>query len=623
MHSFQGNSLNFIETAICYPYKSMKKTLLFIFILFTVLNVKAQLSTEEALAVQYYQTGDYEKAAIIYERLFNRTKNLSFYDPYFNSLLKTRKYTEAEKLARTQMKSQPEVYTYRVDIGRVYLEKGEESKSSEWFNSLIRSLPANEFAIKDLAITFYRAEAYDFSIKTLLTGRKLINNENAFIYDLLSLYRFRKDKVMLIQEYILLLGVNPQALQQAQNVLANILEDNNDYNMLKSALLRKLQKDPQNVVLTEFLTWQYVQQKDFDMAVRQSMALDRRLKEDGGRVYELSRLLIANQAYDQAIEVLNYLTDKGEQSRYYIPAKVDILNIKAKQLQSIKFSKTDLEKLEKDYRSLLNEFGRNTGTAFAIRQLARLQAYHLNKPAEASEELQSLLKLNGIPPLINGETKIELADIYLINGEIWEAALLYSQVEKAFPNDLLGQEARFKNAKLAYYQGDFIWSKAQLDVLKSSTSQLIANDALDLSLLISDNLQNEKDTLALKKFAQCDLLILKNETENALKMLDSINILFPGNSLADDILMSKARVFIQSNQEEKAVPQLQEIIDNFSTELWGDNAIFMLADLYESKLKQPEKAAELFQKIISEYPGSIFVIESRKRFRQLRGDKLG
>ena len=623
MHSFQGNSLNFMETAICYPYKSMKKTLLFIFILFTVLNVKAQLSTEEALAVQYYQTGDYEKAAIIYERLFNRTKNLSFYDPYFNSLLKTRKYTEAEKLARTLMKSQPEVYTYSVDIGRVYLEKGEESKSSEWFNSLIRNLPANEFAIKDLAITFYRAEAYDFSIKTLLTGRKLINNENAFIYDLLSLYRFRKDKVMLIQEYILLLGVNPQALQQAQNVLANILEDNNDYNMLKSALLRKLQKDPQNVVLTEFLTWQYVQQKDFDMAVRQSMALDRRLKEDGGRVYELSRLLIANQAYDQAIEVLNYLTGKGEQSRYYIPAKVDILNIKAKQLQSIKFSKTDLEKLEKDYRSLLNEFGRNTGTAFAIRQVARLQAYHLNKPAEASEELQSLLKLNGIPPLINGETKIELADIYLINGEIWEAALLYSQVEKAFPNDLLGQEARFKNAKLAYYQGDFIWSKAQLDILKSSTSQLIANDALDLSLLIADNLQNEKDTLALKKFAQCDLLILKNETENALKMLDSINILFPGNSLADDILMSKARVFIQSNQEEKAVPQLQEIIDNFSTELWGDNAIFMLADLYESKLKQPEKAAELFQKIISEYPGSIFVIESRKRFRQLRGDKLG
>lgn len=601
----------------------MKKTLLFLFIVMTSLSTKAQLSTEEALAVQYYQTGDFEKAAVIYEKLFNRTKNLSFYDPYFNSLLKTRHYNEAEKLARTQMKSHPEVFTYSVDIGRVYLEKGEESKSSEWFNNLIRNLPANEFAVKDLAITFYRAEAYDFSIKTLITGRKLVNNENAFIYDLLSLYRFRKDKTMLIQEYILLLGINPQALQQAQNVLSGILEDRNDYDILKSAILRKLQKDPQNVVMTEFLTWQYVQQKDFDMAVRQSLALDRRLKEDGGRIYELSRLLIANQAYEQAIEVLNYLKAKGQQGRYYIPARVDLLNVRAQQLKSVKLSKPDLEKLEGDYLSLLNEFGRNAGTTFAIRQLAKLQAYYLNKPKEAAEQLQTLIELNGIPPLVIGETKTELADIYLISEEMWEAALLYSQVEKAFTNDILGQEARFKNAKLAYFQGDFTWSKAQLDVLKSSTSQLIANDALDLSLLISDNLQNETDTAALIKYAKADLLILKNESEAAIKSLDSLHIIFPDNSLADDVLMAKARIFIKNNELQKAVAELQEILDNYSTELWGDDAIFMLADIYETRLEQPEKARELFQKIISDYPGSIFVIEARKRFRQLRGDKLG
>jgi TolA-binding protein len=589
----------------------------------TSLSTKAQLSTEEALAVQYYQTGDFEKAAVIYEKLFNRTKNLSFYDPYFNSLLKTRQYNEAEKLARTQMKSHPEVFTYSVDIGRVYLEKGEESKSSEWFNNLIRNLPANEFAVKDLAITFYRAEAYDFSIKTLITGRKLVNNENAFIYDLLSLYRFRKDKTMLIQEYILLLGINPQALQQAQNVLGGILEDRNDYDILKSAILRKLQKDPQNVVMTEFLTWQYVQQKDFDMAVRQSLALDRRLKEDGGRIYELSRLLIANQAYEQAIEVLNYLKAKGQQGRYYIPARVDLLNVRAQQLKSVKLSKPDLEKLEGDYLSLLNEFGRNAGTTFAIRQLAKLQAYYLNKPKEAAEQLQKLIELNGIPPLVIGEAKTELADIYLISEEMWEAALLYSQVEKAFTNDILGQEARFKNAKLAYFQGDFTWSKAQLDVLKSSTSQLIANDALDLSLLISDNLQNETDTAALIKYAKADLFILKNESEAAIKSLDSLHIIFPDNSLADDVLMAKARIFIKNNELQKAVAELQEILDNYSTELWGDDAIFMLADIYETRLEQPEKARELFQKIISDYPGSIFVIEARKRFRQLRGDKLG
>lgn len=187
----------------------------------------------------------------------------------------------------------------------------------------------------------------------------------------------------------------------------------------------------------------------------------------------------------------------------------------------------------------------------------------------------------------------------------------------------LASVGRFKNAKLAYFQGDFTWSKAQLDVLKSSTSQLIANDALDLSLLISDNLQNETDSAALLKYAQADLLVLKNQSGAAIKSLDSLHILFPNNSLADDILMAKARIFIKDNDIQKAVHELQEILNNYSTELWGDNAVFMLADLYETRLNQPEKARELFQKIISDYPGSIFVIEARKRFRELRGDKLG
>lgn len=428
---------------------------------------------------------------------------------------------------------------------------------------------------------------------------------------------------MLIQEYILLLSINPEALQQAQNVLGNILENKDDYDLLKSAILRRLQKDAQNVVLTEFLAWQYVQQKDFDMALRQTLALDRRLKEDGVRVFDLSKLLVANQAYEQGIEALNYLVAKGEKSRYYIAAKIDLLNLKAKQLYSGKLDKANLLTLESDYQSLLKEFGRSSGTAFAIRQLANLQAFYLRKPEESAIQLQKLLELPGITPAVIAQTKLELGDIYTLSGEVWEAALIFGQVEKSFPNEIYGQEARYKNARLAYFQGDFTWAKAQLDVLKSSTSQLIANDALNLSLLISDNLQNENDTAALKKYAEAELSIFKNQPEKALGILDSINTLYPSNSLADDILIAKSKIFISSNDLEQAVIQLQTIIDNYSTELWGDDAIFMLADIYETKLNQPEKAIVLYQKIINDYSGSLYIIEARKRFRQLRGDKLG
>jgi tetratricopeptide (TPR) repeat protein len=601
----------------------MIRIIFLLILIISSLGLKAQLSSEEALAMQYFQSGDFEKAGILYEKLFNRTKNTSFYDPYFNCLLKLKQFNEAEKLSRSLLKSNPDNFTYSVDIGRIYQEKGDQEKALEWFNTLIRTMPANEFAIKELAITLYRAEAYDFSIKAFMTGRKLLNNENAFNYDLLSLYRFRKDKPNLIQEYINLLSTNPEALPQAQSVLGNILEGSEDFNQLRTSILRRLQKEPQSIVMTEFLTWQYIQQKDFDMALRQTFALDRRLKEDGNRVFDLSRLLISNQAFDQAIESLNYLVSKGVNNNYYIPAKIELLNVKTKQLTSIKFSKENLINLENDFNALINEFGTSQGTVFAIRQLANLQAYYLEKPAIAAQQLEKLMEINGLPSQIIGQIKSDLGDIYILTGEVWEATLLYGQLEKAYANEPLGQEARYKNAKLAYYQADFIWAKAQLNVLKSSTSQLIANDALNLNLLISDNLQNETDTAALRKYAYADLMIFKNQPNKALTILDSIPVLYPGNLLADDVFMAKSKIYIKNNEFNQAIEQLMGIIENYPTELWGDDAVFILADLYETKLNQPDKAIELFQKIITDFPGSLYVIEARKRFRKLRGDKLG
>lgn len=601
----------------------MKRFFLLLLMALSSSGLMAQINSEEALAVQFFQTGEFDKAAVIYEKLFNRTKNPGYYDPLFTCYLKTKQYDEAEDLAKKLLKANPGNYTYAVDVGRIYQERGEQEKANDWFNKLIRELPANEFAIKDLAITFYRAEGYDFSVKALLNGRKLLNDESAFSYDLLSLYRFRKDKPMLIQEYLVVLNTNPDILPQAQNVLAAILEDKADYDLLKTALLRRLQKDPQNVAYTEFLTWQYIQQKEFDMAIRQTLALDRRLKEDGQRVFELSRLLLSNQAYDQAIEALNYLVAKGSEGKFYIPAKIDLLDAKTKQLTANKFNQADLLDLEKGYMSLLTEFGRSANTSFAIRKLANLQAFYLQKPMEAAEQLSQLVEMPGISPLVLAQAKLELGDIYILTGEVWEAVLLYGQVEKQFTNEPYGQEAKFKNAKLSYFQGDYVWSKAQLDVLKSSTSQLIANDALNLSLLISDNLQNESDTAALKKYSYADLLIFKNQPDKALALLDSLNILYPGNSLADDILMAKSKIFLKNNETDKAVAQLHEIADKHVSDLWGDDALFMLADLYETKLNQPAKALELYQKIITDFPGSLYVIEARKRFRMLRGDKLG
>ncbi|HEY0896621.1 MAG TPA: tetratricopeptide repeat protein [Sphingobacteriaceae bacterium] len=601
----------------------MKKLILLIFLLAGNVVTAQVNSTDEALAFQYFQNGEYEKAVVLYKKLYDQKNRTAVYDQYYEALLKLKSYDEAEQLARRQMKTAPGSYMYAVDLGRVYLERGDHKKAEEWFNKLIADLPKDELAIRDLATNFYRAEAYEMAVKTFNTGRKLLSNEQAFAFDLIGLYRFRKEKGLLITEYVNISVDNPSVIPQAQSVLAHILEDNDDYYVLKSALLRKLQKNPGNTGLSELLTWTYIQADDYPMALRQTIALDKRLREDGSRVFDLARLMFNDQELETTVEALEYIIAKGQENELYVPARIEMINVKSRLLAKGKLSRNQLYQLEKEYQELLQEFGKNARTAFAVRQLARLEAFELKKFREAEQLLEDLLQVPGLSPEVAAQVKLELGDIYILTGEVWEANLIYAQVEKQAGNAALGQEAKFRNARLSYYQGDFEYARAQLDVLKSATSQLIANDALNLSLLISENMQNSNDSAALRMYARSDKLLSISQDDAALKTLDSIDAMYPGHSLTDDILMSKARIYMNRGGFEEAAGFLQKLIDNYSYELWADDALFMLADMLENRLKQTEKAKVLYERIITDYPGSLFVAEARKRFRNLRGDKLG
>lgn len=596
-------------------------------LLLSFLHASAQRSAEDALAMQYYQNAEYDRAAIIYEKLFNRSPNPTlYYDQYLNTLIKIKRYDDAEKVVKRMMKDVPDYPSYKIDYGRVLQEQGHQAKANDWYNNIIRELPANEHAIREISIAFYRATAYDYATRALLQGRKILRDDNIFSYDLISLYRYQKNKPMLIQEYLNLLSApetQASMVNQAKNAFATVLENPEDYDQLKIALLKKMQKEPQSLAFPDLLAWQFYQQKEYNLALKQIISLDKRQKEEGERVYEFAATLIANKAYEPAIEALNYLVSKGKEQQYYIPAKIQLLNCKNQLLTNGKFSQDDLLQLEKDYKSLINEFGSTHNTVFAVKQLASLQAFHLSKLSEAESLLEGALKVPGLPRASIAALKLDLGDIYVLNNEPWEAALIYGQVEKEFPNEPNGQEAKFRGARLSYYQGEFNWAKAQLDVLKSSTSQLIANDALNLSLLIQENTASKEDTSALKKFAFADLLAFKNQSQRALSVLDSVQKLYPGNSLGDDILMTKAKIFLKKQEFQEAVIQLQLITQNHSFDLWADDAWFMLGDIYEIQLQDKEKAKQCFQKLITDFPGSILTSEARKRFRNLRGDTIG
>ncbi|RYD74162.1 MAG: tetratricopeptide repeat protein [Sphingobacteriales bacterium] len=601
---------------------------IFIFILFFYCSANAQslrmnrniAPDESALAIQYYQEGDYEKAAVLFEKLFSSPNNEGYFDIYFNTLLKLKKYDAAEKIVKKQIKLSPQSEMYSIALGKLYQEKGDAPAANKIFNDVISKLPKDEFKIRMLANSFYRFENYEYAIQTFKQGRKLMGDEKAFAFELLNIYRFKKDKPMLMQEYLDILPSTPQLLPQAEAVLSMVFEDKTDYQTFQAGILKKIQREPDTEIYIQLLTWNYIQQQEYDMALRQLIAYDKRTKADGGTLFNAIYTFVDNGAYETAIKAYEYLITKGKENQYYLPAKIEMLNTKYSIQTKGKYSKADLDLLAKDYQVLLDESGKNKNTLFAINKLANLQAYYLNQEPKAEKGLEEALQIPGINAQDIGQLKLDLGDIYILTEQPWEAFLVYEQVSKQFEGQAIGNEARYRSAKLSFYQGNFDYSNGQCLILKTATSQLIANDALNLSLLITDNTQMPADSSALKMYADAEMLVFRNLPDRAVKKLDSISISYPQNSLADAIMMSKAKILIKSEDFVNASVILKKMTDEFKDGIWTDDALFTLADLYEKKLNDIAQAKIYFQKLITDYPGSMFSAEARKRFRNLRGD---
>lgn len=583
--------------------------------------LKSQQLNDEVRAYQYFQQGNYEQAANLFEKVFKQSGNETSFELYISSLLKIKQYQLAESAVKKNQNAEPNKFIYPLLLAKVYQESGQSADATKLQNAVIERFAKDEFSVRELANTFYRFENYDLAIACFLQGRKALKSPQAFALELLSLYRLRKDKIALVDEYLNALPSYPQWINQAKSVLGNLFDSNTDYQNLQYLLLRKLQKEPQNEVFNDLLIWQYLQQKEYDMVLRQLLAKDRRSKNTSAEIYDMAGIFVQNKAFDVAIKAYTCLEEKGSNTEWYVPAKIQLVNCKYELTKQGLVNQQSVVQLTNDFKAIIKQYGNNRQTLFAVRRLAWLQAYQLKQADSAELQLEQALKNPELAPLEIGELKLELAAIYLLNKQTWDALLLYEQVAKTLENTNIGSEARFRSAKISFYQGNFAYAKSQADVLKSSSSQLIANDAIKLSLLITLHSQNTSDSLALLGYAQADRLQAINQPQAAIQKLDSLTQQFPNSSLSDDILVAKAKIYTNLQQYQQAEQQLKQLINDYPSSIWQDEAIFLLANLYEQQLAKKTEALSLYQKLLSDFAGSMFANEARTRFRQLRGDK--
>ena len=578
----------------------------------------------QRLGIQYYQTRDFEKALEIFSSLYPKDPSHVNYTYYLYALLELREYKEAEKLTKKQVKAHPGQLQYQVDVGYIYIRSSETEKGNKVFNNVINDLPANINVIKQVANTFYSRSQTEYAIKAYKRGKELMKGEYTFDIELANMYERNGNYTEMVETFLDHLEEYPEARENVQNRLQTAMTrdiDNALPDILRESLLVRYQKDPDEVYLNELLLWLSIQQKDFSFAFVQARSLDRRFSEDGYRVYEVAEMALSNNDFAAALESYQYILDKGVESPMYLSGLIGFLETRYQQISNnIRIEEKEMMELENSYNEALEEFGIHQRTIQLLRDLAHIQAFHLNKETEAINNLLMAIEVPGPENIPRAQCKLELADIYLFQGEVWEATLLYSQVEKTYKNEPIGHMAKLKNARLTYYIGEFAWAKAQLDVLKSATSKLIANDALELSLLIADNTEADSSYAGLFLYSQAELLIYQNRYDEAFIKLDAITILEAWHPLLDEVLFKKSEIRIKQGRYEEADTLLMNLCTRYPDDILGDDALYTRARLHEEIFKDEQMAMNLYQQLLTNYPGSIYTIDTRKRFRYLRGD---
>jgi len=601
---------------------SKVKILLLLFI-FSLSYIGVQAQQKYRLAVQYYNSGEYEKAADIYQSLYNENpNNKSYFNWYIQCLLDLKSYDVAAKIIQSELKKTPSDVSLLVTYGNLLERQGYADKAKIEYRKAIDKLDPDPTNISNLANSFANLAKYDLAIETYLKGEQLSNIQNLFVYNLADLYRRQGDVKNMIKYYLITAEREPSSVN-IQTSLQRFLTDD-DYAELQRQLYQKLQEKPTIPHFGELLQWTFTQKKEYDKAFRQARALDRQFQENGSRVFYLAEVAFKDNDYDAAIEAYQYIvTNHGKNTSFYLDAKRGLLNSKrSKVTENFNYTKEDLLTLKTEYNSFLDEMGRNTQTAPLMQEFAEFEALYVNELDTAILILEELRLFGGLPPESVAKAKLALGDYYLMNGDRWEASLLFSQVDKDFKEGQVGEYARYRNAKLSYYAGDFQWAQEQFKILKGATSKLISNDAIDMSVFILDNLGMDTTDVTLQMFAEADLLAFQNKYNEAIHKLDSIKILFPDHSLDDDVLYTKAQIYRKLRRSDEMITMYQTIIDKYPEEIRADNALFELAEIYQTLLNEPEKAKALYEKIFVDYSASTFAAEARKRFRILRGDEL-
>ncbi len=599
----------------------IKRKLLLINLIFIIQAVNGQ-SLQIDLANEYYYKGELTKAKSIYDQLAKNSKNITRINSNYIELLKQiGEPKEVEKYFSQIIKWFPSNINYQVEEISYHFERNDHAKYAKGISRLKNQYGTNRFQLSMIGQHLANKRMYAQSAEFFMIARNVSGIASSYALEFARIYSLLNEKQKMVDEYLTYAKENRQNTAYIKNIFQNLLKKEDDLSYLEDALMLRMQNEPAERTYPDLMIWVELQRKNFYGAFLQARALDKREQTSGNQALRVGRIAMDNDSWDDAIQIFSYLTKTYQETpnqSYYRKMLIEAKEGKVKNTYPI--NKVAIKSLSKEYRKLYEELGPNNYTLEALRNMAKLHAFYLGEIDTAAIVLRHLINSRRVSKNLVSQSKLDLGDIYILRDNPWEATLLYSQVEKAHPDSPLAYEAKLKNAQLHYFTGNFALAKSHLDILKRATTREISNDAIDMTILITDNTFLDSTDVVMQAFASAELLIFQHQNNRALQMLNQLLANNKGHSISDEIYWVLAKLYIQSGDFHQAIAYLEKVTTEFGFDILADDAAFKIAEITEKQLKDPMAAQELYQKFIMNHPGSMYTAEARNRFRILRGD---
>ena len=589
------------------------KKIIFLFSLFFSMFVFSQ---NEQLAQNYFDKGEFEKALISYQELIAAQPfNGYYFQRIIDCYQQLKQYEASEKFILERYNKFKQA-TLLVELGYNYQLQKDENKAKKYYEQALDKIKKIPTEVYGIAAVFERKVLIDYALQAYQLAIELDKNLN-FNVQMALLYGQKGDSDKMIEKFLEESYTNPQNLFAIQNQLSRFMTENSDVNFnnaLKKALLIRTQQN-QDIFWNQYLSWYYVQQKEFAKAFVQEKAIYKRNPESLSNIVNLAQLVIEEDEKETANEILTFVLENTQDQDLQIQAHYFLIEMKIDKAQD-----KELIGIETELKLLLKQFGISPYTLKLQLLQAHFETFQMKNPELGKAILKTALELP-LDEYQKADAKMELADILLFQEKFNQALLYYSQIEEDLKNDVIGHEASLKAAKTSYFKADFVWALKQFKELKSVSSQLIANDAMEYFLLLNDNTVADSTQTALKQFARGDYLLYQNKTQEAMGLFQDILKNFKGQEIESVTLLRLGKTYENLGDYSSALSQYQTIIDKHSDGIYVDEALFFSAEIYNKPLKDTEKAKQLYEKLVFHHEDSIYFVDARRKFRELRGDK--